>query len=103
MSKRHIDANANTIGEVFRRPVFYRVPTNQRDFAWTSEEIDILWLDLKAALEDDREEYFLGALVFAPSEDEPTEFEVVDGHQRLASLSMLLAAIRDEWGTKEQA
>lgn len=103
MTKRHIDAKAHTIGEVFRRPMFYRVPTNQRDYAWTNEEIDVLWQDLNAALEDDRGEYFLGALVFAPSESEPTDLEVVDGQQRLASLSMIIAAIRDEWGSKDQA
>jgi hypothetical protein len=103
MSKRHIGAYAHTIGEVFRRPVFYRVPINQRDFAWTGEEIDVLWQDLLAALEDDRGEYFLGAFVISPSEHEPTDFEVVDGQQRLASLSMILAAIRDEWGGKDQA
>lgn len=101
--RRKISAEAKTIGEILRRPVQYCVPANQRDFSWTQEEIDILWQDLTGAISEDRDEYFFGAIVVAPMDGDQTNLEIVDGQQRLATLSMILAAVRDSWGEKEQA
>src|SRR6266508_1009681 len=95
---RRIDSNVHSIGEVLRRPIFYKVPVYQRDFAWTYEEIDILWEDITSAVLSGRNEYFLGAIVVSPSDDDKTR-EIVDGQQRLAVLSMMFAAIADEWKT----
>lgn len=97
ISKRRIGSNAQSIGEVLRRPVSYAVPINQRDFAWTQEEVDLLWQDLINALEEGRGEYFLGAIVLAPNKDDGQVLEIVDGQQRLATLSMMLAAIHQSW------
>ena len=102
-AKRKVTAEAKTVGEVLRRPVFYRVPTNQRDYAWTQEEVDILWQDVTDALAEDRDEYFLGAIVLSLDPEDASEYAIVDGQQRLATLSMIFAAIRIAWGTKEQA
>lgn len=105
-SKRRIGSTAQTIGEVLRRPVSYVVPVNQRDFAWTLEEVDLLWQDIVSAHEEEREEYFLGAIVLAPSEAHAHTLEIVDGQQRMAALSMMLAAIHRTWkdrGDDEQA
>lgn len=96
-SKRRIGSNAQSIGEVLRRPVSYKVPVNQRDFAWTQEEVDSLWQDIVSALEEGRSEYFLGAVVLAPNKDSGHTLEIVDGQQRLAALSMILAAIHQTW------
>jgi hypothetical protein len=93
---RRIDSNTQSVGEVLRKPFFYRVPANQRDFAWTLEEIDVLWEDVTSALEDDRNEYFLGAIVLSQCDDEKLR-EIVDGQQRLAALSMMFAALVSEW------
>ncbi len=88
---RRIDSNVHSIGEVLRRPVFYKVPVYQRDFAWTFEEIDTLWEDITNALLSGRNEHFLGAIVVSPSDDDNI-LEIVDGQQRLAVLSMMFAA-----------
>jgi len=93
---RRIDSNAQSVGELLRRPIFYKVPVNQRDFAWTSEEDDVLWEDLTSALLNGRNEYFLGAIVVSPGSDDKTR-EIVDGQQRLAAVSMILAAVASEW------
>jgi uncharacterized protein with ParB-like and HNH nuclease domain len=95
--RKKIDSAAESIGEILRKPVSYKVPVNQRDFAWTDEEIDLLWTDLTAALRDGRSEYFLGAIVVSPNEDDAKVMEIVDGQQRLAALSMLFAAIVQAW------
>src|ERR1044072_4167003 len=101
--KRKITADARSIGEVLRGPVTYSVPANQRDFAWrTQEQIDALWEDLTVALEDGREEYFLGAIVVRPTEGQ-NGYEIVDGQQRITALSMIFAAIRTKWNGDERA
>lgn len=100
ISKRRIGSNAQSIGEILRRPVSYAVPVNQRDFAWTQEEVDLLWQDLINALEEGRGEYFLGAIVLAPNKDDGQILEIVDGQQRLATLSMMLAAIHQSWKSR---
>ena len=97
---RRIDSDTQSVGEVLRKPFFYRVPPNQRDFAWTLEEIDVLWEDITTALEDDRSEYFLGAIVLSQCNDEKIR-EIVDGQQRLAALSMMFAAIVSQWKENE--
>lgn len=96
---RRIHSDVQSIGELLRKPVFYKVPDNQRDFAWTSEEIDILWDDITSALLNGRNEYFLGAIVVSPGRDNKT-YEIVDGQQRLAVVTMIFAAIANEWKIK---
>jgi uncharacterized protein with ParB-like and HNH nuclease domain len=95
-ASRRIHSDTQSIGELLRKPLFYRVPANQRDFAWTSEEVDALWEDITGAMLDDRNEYFLGAIVLSHGRDEKTR-EIVDGQQRLATLSMIFAAISEMW------
>lgn len=70
-----------------------RVPVYQRSFSWTSEEITELLSDLWEAFRRGDEEYFLGSVVLtARTGEQPS---VVDGQQRLATVSMIYAAIRD--------
>ena len=71
-----------------------RVPMYQRRFAWNhNQEIQELLEDIKNAKLQDVGDYFLGTIVLNRAASE--ELEVIDGQQRLASLTMLLAAIRN--------
>jgi alkylated DNA nucleotide flippase Atl1 len=82
----------------------YRIPLYQRTYSWRHDQLSRLWDDL-VTLTDDRRvrgqaaTHFIGSLVLAPSPDiGPTgvqEFLVVDGQQRLTTVTVLLAAIRD--------
>src|SRR2546429_9589635 len=47
-------------------------------------------------------EYFLGAIVVSPNENDPKVMEIVDGQQRLAALSMIFAAIIQEWKKRSE-
>jgi Protein of unknown function DUF262 len=67
------------------------VPVYQRDYSWSDEEVKDLLQDLNAAINDGT--YFLGAIVLKRING--SKLEVVDGQQRLATVSILLAAIRD--------
>ena len=69
------------------------VPINQRSYAWEEEHITDLFQDFTAAQSSDDPDYFLGTIVLTHSAPGPPE--VTDGQQRLATVSILLAAIRD--------
>ena len=70
------------------------VPPNQREYSWEVEHVQALFQDFEKAIEDGPASYFLGTIVLTQpsSEDDP---EVADGQQRLATTTILLAAIRD--------
>ncbi len=91
------------IGAILKRHRL-TVPPNQRDYAWT-HEVRTLYQDLARAYNDDVE-YFLGTIVTISGADSSDDLEVVDGQQRLATTSLLIAAIRDydrELGEAERA
>jgi hypothetical protein len=79
----------------------FTVPIYQRAYAWTADEVDDFWSDIKHALDSKDEDYFLGSLVLTPSED-GRRLTVIDGQQRLATCSILLAALRDVWNDNDE-
>lgn len=75
------------------------VPPNQREYAWTEEEVNQLFQDLTKAINGDAD-YFLGTIVTIPRGS--GALEVVDGQQRLATTALLLAAMRDYLQEKDE-
>lgn len=71
-----------------------QVPIYQRPFSWEAEQIEDLLNDVAAAVQSGDEEYFVGSLVLTTEKDKKRP-SVVDGQQRLAAVTMVLAAIRD--------
>lgn len=76
-----------------------RVPDYQRDFSWAEKQVSEFWSDLIAFGGNDPEvaltgkEYFLGAAVLV---NNGTYHLLLDGQQRLATSTILLAALRDK-------
>jgi hypothetical protein len=69
------------------------VPPNQRSYAWEDRHIQNLLQDLNEAITNDDDEYFLGTIVLIePSKAVPW---IADGQQRIATVTVLLARIRD--------
>jgi len=68
------------------------VPPNQREYAWSDDEVTQLFQDFAKAINEDAD-YFLGTIVTIPGGN--GALEVADGQQRLATTALLLAAIRD--------
>ena len=70
------------------------IPDFQRRFAWDRGDIEDLWEDITLAFVGESDEYFLGPLVLEgdrPRHKRP----IIDGQQRLATITMILAAIRN--------
>ncbi len=77
------------------------VPAYQRSFAWEDEHVEELLNDLSRAIEANDAEYFLGSIVV--SNEGTAGPEIVDGQQRLATVTILLAAIRDYFHSENES
>ena len=78
-----LDVDANLI---------YVIPKYQREYSWNKKQWSVLFDDL---LENDKG-YFLGSIICINQNSDPLQtnrLELVDGQQRMATLSILLAAI----------
>ena len=81
------------LGKVFSDDFEYHIPQYQRPYAWTTEETGVLFSDLRDFfMEEDEENYFLGSTVLIKQDGE-RRAEVIDGQQRLTTLTILLATI----------
>ena len=70
----------------------YTVPAYQRDYSWKQEHWEDLWEDLTSA-EASLEDHYMGAIVLESGERK--QFRVIDGQQRMATLSILILACVD--------
>lgn len=68
----------------------YEIPKFQRDYTWDTEQWDDLWQDIKALITNEDTEHYMGYLVLQTSNNK--EFEIIDGQQRLTTLSILILA-----------
>ncbi|MBX9719963.1 MAG: DUF262 domain-containing HNH endonuclease family protein [Candidatus Obscuribacterales bacterium] len=80
-------------GTILKTDVRYKVPPHQRNFSWTLDEVKQLWDDLLDAIQEDRPEYFLGTIVVQEDPENKCR-TIIDGQQRLATLTMILSGIR---------
>jgi Protein of unknown function DUF262/Protein of unknown function (DUF1524) len=84
----NITANGRTIEQVLGGG-FFRVPRFQRPYSWDRANVEDFWLDVVESETD----YFIGSMVVYPQ----SEFSgLVDGQQRITTITMMLAAIRNE-------
>lgn len=84
-----------TISQVFEN--WYCIPSYQRAYVWERDQVIDLLDDISSACDKDKNsEYFLGSLVLQEKKvDNYTEFDVLDGQQRLTTLFLIMAVIRD--------
>ena len=82
--------------------MWFRIPEYQRPYVWGYEEINDLLDDLTFAQQEKPDsEYFLGSIVFQSTpaatdlEQKFPENDILDGQQRMTTLLLLLAVIRD--------
>lgn len=69
----------------------YRVPPYQRDYSWTEEQWEDLWSDVDGLRRNTDDRHYMGALVVEGRSDR--EFLIIDGQQRIATLSLMALAI----------
>ncbi len=87
----YISSDTTPIGQFLSNVGALKVPMFQRSYAWTDEEVRQLWLDISEAMDAEETEYFLGPMVLKKS---PTQLEIIDGQQRVATIYIILSVIR---------
>ena len=76
---------------------YFSIPRFQRPYSWDDENIQDLWDDVIASKGED---YFIGSMVVYKQSKQ--EFGVVDGQQRLTTITILLCAIRDAFTKNDE-
>lgn len=107
MSKLNIDQK--TISNLFSdKRADFLIPDYQRPYAWTRDECETLWDDLKsfafpndtsADFDSENDEYFLGPIVTFKNSD--GKQEIIDGQQRLTTVMLLLRAFYSKFETAQ--
>ena len=71
---------------------FLVIPRFQRPYSWDKDNIQDFWEDIFASKQND---YFFGSMVMFRSSESATEAFVVDGQQRLTTVTVFLCVLRD--------
>ena len=74
----------------------FKIPAFQRDYSWTIEQCGQMWNDIVSAGRGDAD-HFMGSFVYVAGNTAAvfSSWLVVDGQQRLTTLTLLLIALRD--------
>ena len=104
-------ADIATVAALLKGSSIFLIPHFQRAYSWEKRQWERLWSDvLGIAADTGTRKHFIGPLVCAATVpvagDNITRFEVIDGQQRLTTMSVLFGALRDaaiELGDSELA
>ena len=99
MARKPLEPNLWSINDVFKH--MYSVPVYQRPYSWEHPQINVLLDDIFTAYslpDDDREEgYFIGSIYIHDKNEKLKgliqKYEIIDGQQRLTTISLLLLSI----------
>lgn len=87
--------NISSIDKTIRtvlKSSYYKIPRFQRPYSWEREHIEDFWND---SIRESSGDYFIGSMVVYEITDDT--FGVVDGQQRLTTITMLLGVIRESF------
>ena len=93
MSEKFFEAESKNIGGIYLdSDSFYQIPNYQRSYKWIDDHIDKLWEDILDAYKSGNKQYFLGSIILVKNNN---YWDVVDGQQRLTTLTILFKVIKD--------
>ena len=84
-----IEADDKEIQDIFSLGIF-KIPRFQRPYSWGKAEVENFWDDI---ISDETDSYFIGSMVVYQTEK--PYFGIVDGQQRLTTITIVLSVIRD--------
>jgi uncharacterized protein with ParB-like and HNH nuclease domain len=91
----NVEARSQIIENVLRKGQ-YIIPGYQREYDWTEENINEFLNDIK---DSNEKNYFIGHMVCEGNYNGAT-FEVIDGQQRITTITIMLSVIRDIFDKK---
>lgn len=88
-------SKTKSVGEIFTGTTKFEVPKHQRDYSWTDIEVDELFHDIESSQNKSSPAYYIGMLVLVEPGGPSGRYQILDGQQRLTTLTLILAAVRD--------
>ena len=102
MANEHEIKSEKILVKTIFSTMWFRIPEYQRPYIWSKDEVNELLDDLTFAQQETSDhEYFLGSFVFQAKKADPAhghefdENDLLDGQQRMTTLLLLFACIRD--------
>ena len=92
----NVEARSQTIESILKKGQ-YIIPEYQREYDWTEENLNEFIHDIK---ESNEENYFIGHMVCEGNYN-GVKFKVIDGQQRITTITIMLSVIRDLFYEKE--
>jgi hypothetical protein len=99
MEKSYLDSKTFGIGQLISQRKLLRVPEHQRDFSWEEQDVRQFLEDVIGATETGAPDYFVGLIVLLGPHD--NAWQILDGQQRLATVTMIYSAIRHWLSNRE--
>ena len=94
-----MEASQTKLLPIFESTKQYVVPLFQRPYSWTKKEWEVLWNDLVDLYEmENPRKHFIGSIVTMQTHSSPegiAKYLLIDGQQRLTTIFILLALLRD--------
>lgn len=91
-----LDTRTTRFGELISNGKIYRVPPFQRDYSWNEENWEDLWQDMLGLYDEPESSHYMGALVLQNSSSSDKAFTIIDGQQRLATLSIIAIVVLEK-------
>jgi uncharacterized protein with ParB-like and HNH nuclease domain len=95
----HMKAIQSAFTKIVNGTMQFIVPVFQRDYRWSESQCEQLWSDILLIARDPASrQHFLGSVVYVATGDSASSFTrwlLIDGQQRVTTLTLLLAALRD--------
>jgi len=92
----NVEARSQTIESILKKGQ-YIIPEYQREYDWTEENLNEFLEDINESKE---ENYFIGHMVCEGNYN-GIKFKVIDGQQRITTITIMLSVIRDIFFNKE--
>lgn len=94
-----MQAGETTLNKLLNTSRQFIVPIFQRNYSWQKSQYEQLWFDiLRASKFKEKQNHFIGSIVYidmGTPAGRPQQLLLIDGQQRLTTISILLCAIKD--------
>ncbi|MDQ2052904.1 DUF262 domain-containing protein [Natronolimnohabitans sp. A-GB9] len=102
--RMNINADEKKIDRFLQRPRSrFNVPDYQRRYSWGEDQWEEFWSDLTSIVNTEQQ-HFLGSIVVIEREEQGMDlYELVDGQQRLATVSILLRVIEEAYEENDES
>lgn len=93
MKNSQFEAKTFGVGQLIAQRKLFRVPLHQRSYAWEKDSVEEFLGDVETSLSRRDSDYFIGLVVIQAAPG--GEWILLDGQQRLTTVSLIYAAVRN--------